>query len=402
VTLAALAVYYTTFVPLLVGLRAAPAAWFDVVRSYGRGRITELLQVRAVAALPYLFAGLQIAAPAAILGAMVGEFTGAERGLGVLTIQAMRSLDVDATWTLATLAASASVVVYVAIGWLGRRMTAGPPPVIIAPPVPDQAGDAAQRWAGGLLHLVWITALVVALWWSAMEAFGLNPFFAKRPADVWSFLATGSGAAANRATLFAAMAETLAVTLPGYLAGLLVGAGLAAAVVLVPALASVAMPVAVTLRSVPIVTTAPLVILLLGRGPIGAISLVAVMIFFPTFVACLHGLRQAPGPVMDVFDSYASGRVARLALAQVPAMLPAFFAAARMAIPAAVLAATVVEWLATGRGIGSLMALSASLSNYGMLWSAIFLVSIAACVLYAGVARIERWMLAAYASEQLA
>jgi sulfonate transport system permease protein len=35
-----------------------------------------------MASLPYLFAGLQIAAPAAFLGAMVGEFTGAERGHG--------------------------------------------------------------------------------------------------------------------------------------------------------------------------------------------------------------------------------------------------------------------------------------------------------------------------------
>jgi ABC-type nitrate/sulfonate/bicarbonate transport system permease component len=234
-----------------------------------------------------------------------------------------------------------------------------------------------------------------------MEAFGLNAFFAKRPADVWSFLVSGPGAAANRVTLLAAMAETAAVTLPGYLAGLLVGAGMAAALVLVPALASFAMPLAVTLRSVPIVTTAPLVILLLGRGATGTISLVAMMIFFPTFVACLHGLRQAPGQVMDVFDSYASGRVLRLMLAQVPAMLPAFFAAARMAVPAAVLAATVVEWLATGRGIGSLMALSASLSNYGMLWSAIFVVSVSACVLFALVARIERRVLAVYASEQL-
>ena len=402
VTLAALAVYYTTLVPLLVGLRAAPAAWFDVVRSYGRGRWTELAQVRVFAALPYLFAGLQIAAPAAILGAMVGEFTGAERGLGVLTIQAMRALDVDATWTLATVAAAASVAVYLAIGWLGRRLSVGPPPVIIAPPVAPLGAAAPARWGGGLIHLAWLAALVLVLWWGAMEVFGVNPFFAKRPADVWAFLATAPDASENRATLLSAMAETLAVTLPGYVAGLLAGAGLAMSLVVAPAFASVAMPVAVTLRSVPIVTTAPLIILLLGRGPAGTIGLVAIMIFFPTFVACLHGLRQAPGQVMDVFESYASGRLQRLALAQVPAMLPAFFAAARMAVPAAVLAATVVEWLATGRGIGSLMALSASLSNYNMLWSAIFLVSLAACLLYAAVARVERRALGLYASEQLA
>ncbi|MEO0861988.1 MAG: ABC transporter permease subunit, partial [Pseudomonadota bacterium] len=90
ITLAALAVYYTTLIPLLVGLRAVPQAWLDLVRSYGRGAVAALVRVRARAALPYLVAGLQIAAPAAFLGAMVGEFTGAERGMGVLTIRAMR------------------------------------------------------------------------------------------------------------------------------------------------------------------------------------------------------------------------------------------------------------------------------------------------------------------------
>ncbi|MBN8998636.1 MAG: ABC transporter permease subunit, partial [Rhizobiales bacterium] len=98
VTLAALGVYYTTFVPLVVGLRSVPAGWLDLVASYGRGRFQALLRVRARAATPYLVAGLQIAAPAAFLGAMIGEFTGADRGMGVLSIQTMRALDVEGTW----------------------------------------------------------------------------------------------------------------------------------------------------------------------------------------------------------------------------------------------------------------------------------------------------------------
>jgi sulfonate transport system permease protein len=94
--------------------------------------------------------------------------------------------------------------------------------------------------------------------------------------------------------------------------------------VLVPVIASTAMPLAIALRSVPIVTTAPLVVLLIGRGAVGTIVLVAVMVFFPTFVACLQGLRQAPGQVMDVFDSYAAGPLTRLIRVRIPAMLPAF------------------------------------------------------------------------------
>ncbi|MGC9417519.1 MAG: ABC transporter permease [Rhodovulum sp.] len=401
VTLAALAVFYTTLIPLLVGVRAAPATWFDLVRSYGRGRVAMLVHVRAMAALPYLFAGLQIAAPAAVLGAMVGEFTGAERGMGVLAIRAMRTLDIEATWALATLATVVSILVYAVVGQVARLLLKDPPPLILAPPRPSEGGSGGG-WRTTLASVVVVGALAVLLWWAGLEAAGVPPFFGKRPSDVLAFLVTVPDAAAHRATLAAALAETALYVVPGYLAGLALGAGLAAVLVLWPAFAAVAMPLAIALRSVPIITTAPLVVLLLGRGAAGTITLVAIMVFFPTLVACLHGMRQAPGQVLDVLDSYAAGPLDRLVHVQLPAMLPAFFAAARMAVPAAVLAVTVVEWLASGAGVGSLMALSASVSDYGMLWSALVILALLSCAGYAAVAAVERRVLAVFASEQLA
>lgn len=398
ITLAALAVYYTTFLPLVVGLRAVPQSWLDLVRSHGRGGGAQMVHVRAAASVPYLMAGLQIAAPAAVLGAIVGEFTGAERGLGVLTIRAMRAMDVDATWAIATLAAAVSILVYVGFGWLGKWLSVDRPALLLSPPGRTQKRDPLHR-AGGLA-LVIVTML--AVWQGSMALFDLNSFFAKRPGDVATFLLIGPDAAQHRATLFAAFGETLVFTLPGYVAGLTLGAGLACAVVLLPGLATTALPIAVALRSVPIVTTAPLIVLALGRGATGTITIVAVMIFFPTLVACLQGLRQTPGQITDIFDSYAAGRWRLLRLARIPAMLPAFFAAARMAVPAAILAVTTAEWLATGRGIGSLMALTASTSDYNMLYSAIVLVSVTAALAYSAVAMIEARVLAIYAAEQTA
>ncbi len=398
ITLAALAVYYTTLVPLLVGLRAAPASWFDLVRSYGRGPLTELVHVRAWATLPYLFAGLQIAAPAAFLGAMVGEFTGAERGMGVLTIRAIRALDVDATWTIATIAALVSILAYSGLGAIARRVLLEKPAVILSAPV--STGRRRGPWHAAA-RLALLLGLTIGLWWAALELADLPSFFAKRPDDVWRAFVTAPDASATRATMASALAGTALFVVPGYLAGLALGAALAILFLLVPAAAAVGMPVAVALRSVPIVTTAPLLVLALGRGATGTITLVAVMVFFPTFVACLHGLRQAPGQILDVFDTYAAGRLARLVHVHVPAMLPAFFAAARMAVPASILAVTVVEWLATGRGVGALMALSASLSDYDMLWGAVVVVSGLSILGYAAISAVERRILSVYAAEQL-
>ncbi|MEM7614360.1 MAG: ABC transporter permease subunit, partial [Pseudomonadota bacterium] len=373
IVLAALAVYYTTLIPLLVGLRALPSGWLDLVHSYGRGRVAALVHIRAMAALPYLIAGLQIAAPAAFLGAMVGEFTGAERGMGVLTIRSMRGMNIEMTWALAAVATAVAMIGYLAIGWLAQRFLKEEPPVILAAPPLSSAGGRRRAM---LINTALIVASTLFVWWAGLKLLNLNPFFAKGPWDVIDALFLASDATTTRATLSGALGETAVFLLPGYLAGLAMGAILAMLIVMVPAIAGTAMPLAIALRSVPIITTAPLVVLLLGRGALGTITLVAIMVFFPTFVACLHGLRQAPGRIIDVLDSYAATPLQQLIRVRIPAMLPAFFAAARMNVPASVLAVTVVEWLATGQGIGSVMALSASLSDYDMLWSAVAIVAV--------------------------
>jgi len=85
---------------------------------------------------------------------------------------------------------------------------------------------------------------------------------------------------------------------------------------------------------------------------------------------------------------------------RIPAMLPAFFAAARMSVPAAVLAVTVVEWLALGSGVGSLMALAASRSGYDLLAGAVVVVTALSALGYALVSAVEARVLRVYAPEQ--
>lgn len=98
--------------------------------------------------------------------------------------------------------------------------------------------------------------------------------------------------------------------------------------------------------------------------------------------------------------SYAAPARTQLVRVRIPAMLPAFFAAARMSVPAAVLAVTVVEWLATGTGIGSLMALAASRSGYDLLAGAVVLVTVLSALGYAVVGAVESLALRVYAPEQ--
>jgi ABC-type nitrate/sulfonate/bicarbonate transport system permease component len=61
----------------------------------------QLRKVRLLAALPSTFTALQIAAPAAVLGAIVGEYLGGEKGLGIFMINSQQAFDVPRTWGIA-------------------------------------------------------------------------------------------------------------------------------------------------------------------------------------------------------------------------------------------------------------------------------------------------------------
>jgi ABC-type nitrate/sulfonate/bicarbonate transport system permease component len=123
IILAALAVFFTTLVGTLVGLRSAEPVMFDVVRAYGGGRVNELLKVRVRAALPSLFAALRIAAPAAILGAIIGEYLGGESGVGIAMIASQTNYEVSRTWGLALVAGLLAGVAYGVTAMVGRALT---------------------------------------------------------------------------------------------------------------------------------------------------------------------------------------------------------------------------------------------------------------------------------------
>ena len=212
VALSALGVIFTTLVATTLGLRSADPAALNVVHVLGGGAVSKLARVRCVSALPSLFAGLRIAAPAAVLGATVGEFMGAERGLGVLITGALASFETTRVWAVAVLATLLSGGAYAALGWLGRRLTPwadGMPVTLATDPgaAPGHVSGASQ--AGGVLRAVAINVAVVFGGWALFIGLaGLNPFFAKGPADVWAFLATDADAARNRALIFGGLAVT--------------------------------------------------------------------------------------------------------------------------------------------------------------------------------------------------
>ncbi|RJO76606.1 ABC transporter permease subunit [Nocardia panacis] len=123
VFLAAIYCFFTTMVGTVAGLRSADAASLDLVRAYGGGRWQRLVRVQAVAALPKMFAALKIAAPSAVLGAIIGEYLGGvDSGIGVALTAAQTAYNVPRTWGMALAAAALAGVGYAVVALLARSV----------------------------------------------------------------------------------------------------------------------------------------------------------------------------------------------------------------------------------------------------------------------------------------
>jgi NitT/TauT family transport system permease protein len=85
-----LVAFLISFFPIVidaaVGLRSMSPEMTDLARSMGASRLQIFAQFRLPTSLPYLFSGLKVAATLAIAGAVVGEFVGADKGLGYLLL----------------------------------------------------------------------------------------------------------------------------------------------------------------------------------------------------------------------------------------------------------------------------------------------------------------------------
>lgn len=92
-----LVAFLISFFPIMidaaVGLRSMSPEMHDLARSMGATRMQVFAQFRLPTSLPYLFTGLKVAATLAIAGTVVGEFVGADRGLGYLLLVTNSNLE---------------------------------------------------------------------------------------------------------------------------------------------------------------------------------------------------------------------------------------------------------------------------------------------------------------------
>lgn len=122
VLIAFLVCFFPILIDTLTGLHALPREVRWLARSMGASGWDTLVKIRIPAALPNIFAGLKVASTLAVVGAVVGEFVGSDRGLGHLLIVANGTMNVQLAFAVLIVLSVMGVVLFAAVEALERAL----------------------------------------------------------------------------------------------------------------------------------------------------------------------------------------------------------------------------------------------------------------------------------------
>ena len=124
ILMAAVIIFFPITVSLLEGFRSCDSSYRVLFRLMGAGFWQTLRRLYWPWALPYFFAGLRVGASVATIGAVIGEWVGAQQGLGYLMIQSNARLKTDWVFAAILWLSLMGLALWHAVGWLERRCLA--------------------------------------------------------------------------------------------------------------------------------------------------------------------------------------------------------------------------------------------------------------------------------------
>lgn len=234
-----------------------------------------------------------------------------------------------------------------------------------------------------------VTVLALLLVWHGITHWRLvSRILIPPPAEV---LASFSKALAD-GTLTRHTGTTLGEMLFGLLFGVSIGLAIGYAIAKAPLLEFILSPIIVAFQSTPIVAYAPLLIIIFGTGPSSKVVTTAVIVFFPSLVNTIVGIRGVSPRLRDLMRSLNAGRWQIFRKLELPSALPVILAGLKTSATLAVIGAVVGEFVGSGSGLGVLVITARSQYDTPLVYVTVLTMTAIALSLYAMVALVE-WRL---------
>jgi NitT/TauT family transport system permease protein len=112
--------YFPIVINMITGLRDIQPEMIDLASSMSATKLQTFIKIRLPNSLPYFFSGLKLGGIVALLGAVVGEYVGADKGLGYLIMWANSSYDIKLLFSVVIALVLLGKVIYSMVTWIER------------------------------------------------------------------------------------------------------------------------------------------------------------------------------------------------------------------------------------------------------------------------------------------
>jgi len=237
------------------------------------------------------------------------------------------------------------------------------------------------RW---FVRRYWGVVAIVLGWHTYVTVLDINRIVMPSPGSVLTELTT------NPSRYVEPSVSTLTVAVVGLVGGMAMGATFASLSWFARALNGLLTPVAVILRSVPIVAMVPVLARVFGYEQRTILLITIAISFFPTFVFVSSGLRSTPAGSEDLFAVLGARRITLFTRLALPSAVPNALVALRLSAADCILAAIVAEFLMGTRGLGHVF--QDTIGDLDMLtaWTAAVIATIFSVTLFLLTRRLER------------
>ena len=239
--------------------------------------------------------------------------------------------------------------------------------------------------ARGILAPAVFGATLLLLWELTVRLYGVPTVILPAPSQI------AAAVADNLPILWADFVQTAVLgALTGWVVGCAAGIGAALLVARSDVLRRGLLPVGNFVAALPIVGTAPILVMWFGFGWESKAAVVVVMVFFPVLVNTVAGLADTTAMQRDLMRTYGA-EGATLRYLQVPAAMPFVFNGLKIATTLALIGAIVAEFFGSPTvGMGFRISTEVGRLNLPMVWAEIAVAALAGSGFYALVALAER------------
>ena len=149
-------------------------------------------------------------------------------------------------------------------------------------------------------------------------------------------------------------------------------------------------PLIIASQTIPTTALAPLFVLWFGYSVWSKVLVTVLMTFFPVAITVFDGFKSVKTEMQELMFTFGADKRQIFLKLKLPAVLPYFFSALKMAIPLSVIGAAIGEWLGAQSGLGYFSRRMMTQLDGAGVFAPILLLSLAAMLLVAVVSAIER------------